>query len=43
MVIQFDATAGVYELFTEEGDWLGAYDTFQEALDARAKWRSYGE
>lgn len=35
MTIQYDSSAAVYELFTNEGEWLGAYDTYQEALDAK--------
>ncbi|MGJ3630138.1 hypothetical protein AB5I41_31070 [Sphingomonas sp. MMS24-JH45] len=35
MVIQYDSTAQVYELFKDNGDWLGAYDTYAEAADAR--------
>jgi len=35
MVIQFDSSAQVYELFADEGEWLGAYDTMAEARAAR--------
>ncbi len=35
MTIQFDSSAQVYELFTVDGEWLGAYDTHAEADEAR--------
>lgn len=35
--ISFDDTAGVYELFTSEGDWVGAYDSYAEAAAARTE------
>lgn len=35
MTIQFDSSAQVYELFTHDGEWLGAYDTMAEAREAK--------
>ena len=35
--IQFDPTGGVYELCTEAGRLLGAFDTLREALAERAR------
>ncbi len=34
MVIKFDHTAGVYELFTDRGEWRGAFDTHADAMAA---------
>lgn len=33
--IEFDETGGVYELFTDDGRWLGAFDTIWEAIEER--------
>jgi len=35
MNIHFDPTASVYELFSADGEWQGAYDTYAEADEAR--------
>lgn len=35
MTIHFDPTAQVYELFDADHNWLGCWDTYQEARDAR--------
>ena len=35
MTIHYDNTAEVYELFDADGEWMGAYDTHQEAAQAR--------
>ncbi|MGJ3630065.1 hypothetical protein AB5I41_31665 [Sphingomonas sp. MMS24-JH45] len=32
---RYNSTAQVYELFEDNGDWLGAYNTYAEAADAR--------
>lgn len=31
MTINFDDTAGVYEVFADDGEWLGCFDTIREA------------
>jgi hypothetical protein len=36
MTISFDYTAGVYEVFTVDGEWLDCFDTYQEAYDFRS-------
>ena len=37
MSIRYDPTAQVYELFTKDGEWVGAYDTLAEAQYAEAQ------
>lgn len=49
-MIAYDETAAVYEVFTGDHEWIGAFDTFEEAKRAemsqehhRAEWLEKGD
>jgi hypothetical protein len=41
ITVSFDRSAGVYEVFTAEGEWLAAFDSVNDASLFRLGWEDH--